>query len=103
MSSTIKTNIKKLKQENKRLESDWNKIDQATDEELEKEIDSDPDAAPVLDEEWFKKAHHMVPSKDRITLRLDHDIISFFKQQGKGYQTRINQVLRAFVEAHKGS
>ncbi len=41
------------------------------------------------------------PSKKQLTLRLDEDIIAFFKQSGKGYQTRMNAALRAYVDAMK--
>ena len=37
-------------------------------------------------------------NKAQITLRLDQDVLDFFRSQGKRYQTRINAVLRAFVE-----
>ena len=40
-----------------------------------------------------------VPSKELISLRIDQDIIAWFKAQGPGYQTRINSVLRAFRDA----
>jgi uncharacterized protein (DUF4415 family) len=36
-----------------------------------------------------------------VTVRLDPDILNWFKRQGAGYQTRINAALRAFVEAHE--
>ena len=39
--------------------------------------------------------------KKQVTLRLDPDILDWFKRQGTGYQTRINAALRAFVEAHE--
>ncbi len=42
-----------------------------------------------------------VENKRQITLRLDSDVIDFFKQSGSRYQTRINRVLRAFVDAHQ--
>lgn len=41
------------------------------------------------------------PDKVAVGIRLDSDVLAFFKDQGPGYQTRINQVLRAFIEAHK--
>lgn len=57
---------------------------------------------PELDEAWFAKATLWTPpSKKQVTLRLDEDIIAFFKESGKGYQTRMNAVLRAFVDAKK--
>lgn len=57
---------------------------------------------PELDEAWFAEAKLWTPpSKKQITLRLDEDVVAFFKESGKGYQTRMNAVLRAFVEAKK--
>ena len=38
--------------------------------------------------------------EDRLSLRLDHDIIAWFKAQGPGYQSRINAVLRAYMRHH---
>ena len=40
-----------------------------------------------------------VSSKTSISLRVDADVLDWFKAQGRGYQTRINAVLRAFKEA----
>lgn len=40
------------------------------------------------------------PVKQQLTLRLDADVIHWFKTQGGGYQTRINQALRRYVEEH---
>src|SRR5260364_33507 len=58
---------------------------------------------PPLSDEWFeqagKRAH--VPLKRPVSLRLDQDIIDYFRKQGRRYQTRINAVLRAYVESQK--
>ena len=43
------------------------------------------------------------PIKRQISSRVDEDVLAFFKAHGARYQTRINAVLRAYVEAHKGS
>jgi len=70
--------------------------------ELENTPDEDIDTSdiPELDEEWFTQAELRLPdTKEQITLRLDASILGFFKEQGKGYQTRINAVLRAYVDA----
>jgi uncharacterized protein (DUF4415 family) len=40
-----------------------------------------------------------LPSKESISLRVDQDVLEWFKAQGPGYQTRINTVLRAFRDA----
>ncbi len=41
------------------------------------------------------------PRKSQLTLRLDSDVLDWFKGQGRGYQTRINALLRAYMEAHR--
>jgi len=41
------------------------------------------------------------PRKTQIALRIDKDVLAWFKAQGKGYQTRINALLRAYMEAHQ--
>lgn len=43
----------------------------------------------------------MKPKKIKVTLSLDKDIIDFFRKGGRGYQTRINDALRAFVQAQQ--
>ena len=40
-------------------------------------------------------------SKEQVTLRLDRDVLRWFRAKGRGYQTRINAVLRAYYETHK--
>jgi uncharacterized protein (DUF4415 family) len=81
--------------------TDWAAVDALTDEDIEKAIAEDPDAAPILDEEWFKRAVVVIPAKTATSIRLDGDVIDWFKSQGKGWQTRMNAVLRAYVMAHK--
>ena len=41
-----------------------------------------------------------VPNKAQVTLRIDQDVLEWFREQGHGYQTRINALLRAYMEAH---
>lgn len=70
-----------------------------TDEQIERAAASDPDTF-IPDAAWMKNARVVVPqAKEVITLRLDPDVLAWFRNNGKGYQTRINAVLRAFVEA----
>ena len=61
---------------------------------------------PEPDEQEFEvdwsKARLVIPEpKKPVSIRLDRDVLEFFKAQGKGYQTRINAVLRAYMEAQK--
>jgi uncharacterized protein (DUF4415 family) len=83
-------------------QTDWDRIRDLSDEEIEQAVEDDPDTA-LLDEEWFEKAQFVVPTaeKKRITIRLDEDIIEHFKREGKGYQSRINAVLKAYVLAQQ--
>jgi len=81
--------------------TDWARVDAMTDEDIERAAADDPDA-PLWTEEDFANARVVWPQgKAPVTLRLDKDILHWFKRQGRGYQTRINAVLRAFVEAQK--
>ncbi|SRR5712691_7766002 len=92
-----------LKQARKmKSRTDWARVAALTDEDIERAVAEDPDAAPFWTEEDWKNARVVWPQgKAPVTLRLDKDIIAWFKGQGRGYQTRINAVLRAFVEAQK--
>lgn len=49
--------------------------------------------------DWVKKVR-LIPPKQQLTLRLDKDVIDFFKDAGAGYQTVMNAVLRAYVDHH---
>ena len=55
-----------------------------------------------LDAEFFRKARVVVPPrKQQLTIRLDTDVLAWLKSQGKGYQSRINAILRAYYDAHR--
>lgn len=79
--------------------SDWAKVDATTEAQLEASIAADPDDDDAAD--WTGAVIGMPPRKQDIHIRIDADVLGWFKQSGKGYQTRINNVLRAFVESRK--
>lgn len=83
--------------------SDWDRVDALSDEEIEQAIADDPDAAPVLDEAFWRNAEILDPrhQKSTITMRVDDDVLDFFKRGGFGYQSRMNAVLRAYVYARR--
>jgi len=57
---------------------------------------------PELDDDFFAEAKLLWPGKKKqITLRLDPDVIEFFKAGGRGYQSSINAALRRYMEAHQ--
>ena len=79
--------------------TDWAKVDSMTEEALEASIAADPDDTHE-DVDWmlgFPGMPHFPQRKKDVHFRLDADLIDWFRSQGRGYQTRINAVLRAFV------
>ena len=65
--------------------------------------DIDTSDIPELTEEFWQNARVRYPSegKERLTVRFDEDMVQWFRSQGRGYQTKMNAVLRSFYEAHK--
>lgn len=72
--------------------------------QLQKMTDNDIDFSDIPEQKQKDWINNVVirglEPKQAITIRLDKDVLDFFKQNGIGYQTRINDVLRAFIEAH---
>lgn len=83
--------------------TDWARVDAMTDEEIERAMRDDPDWKDHMDIDWSKAKMVIPDRKKAISIRLDPDIIDFFQATGKGYQTRINAVLRHFVDEQKRS
>ena len=55
---------------------------------------------PDLDEDFFARAVVLMPKpRASVTVRLDQEVVDWFKSRGKGYQARINALLRAYMEA----
>lgn len=77
--------------------TDWKRLREMTDEEIEQSIADDPDWAEFKDIDW-SKAELVIPAKKKaISIRVDEDVLDFFKKQGAGYQRRINAVLRSYM------
>jgi uncharacterized protein (DUF4415 family)/uncharacterized DUF497 family protein len=84
-----------------RHKMDWARFDAITDAEIEASVRDDPDAPPIVDEDWFAGATLVMPkAKEQISIRLDADILAHFRQYPR-YQTRINAILRAAMEHEK--
>jgi uncharacterized protein (DUF4415 family) len=81
--------------------SNWERAAAMTEEELEAAIASDPDEAGMI-VDWSKGTMVLPEPKAVLNMRVDRDILDYFKHQGKGYQSRINAVLRTFVEHQRG-
>ncbi|MFC5393610.1 BrnA antitoxin family protein [Bosea vestrisii] len=81
--------------------TDWARIDALTDDEIEQAARSDPDWDGLLDIDWSQVEITRPARKQPISIRLDEDVLDFFKRGGTGYQKRINAVLRSYMSASK--
>jgi uncharacterized protein (DUF4415 family) len=81
-----------------RAATNWNKLRRLTPAEIRRGILADPDAHPT-NEAFWKNARVVMPvPKEIVTMRLDADLLRWFRQH-PGYQTRINAILRAYMNA----
>lgn len=81
--------------------TDLRRLQRMTDKDIVRAAKGDPDAA-ILPRGFWKEALLIPPrAKRQVTLRLDAEVLDFFKRTGKGYQTKINRVLKAFVAAQQ--
>jgi uncharacterized protein (DUF4415 family) len=81
--------------------TDWVRFDALTDEEIEAAIADDPDWQEFKDIDWSDAVLVIPPKKKAISIRVDEDVLDFFKRGGEGYQRRINAVLRSFMRSKK--
>ena len=77
------------------------RLDNLTDEEIEQAARSDADTL-LLEECDIASLEVVMPErKQSISLRVDSDVLAYFKSFGKGYQTRMNAVLRTYMQAQQ--
>ncbi len=101
---TVRYSAEEMKSVRARGESrtDWARAGTMTEAELEATIAADPDeAAMVVD--WSQAAAEMPQPKAVLNMRVDRDVLEFFRRDGRGYQTKINAVLRAYVKQMRQS
>ena len=84
----------------KKSQTDWSRVDAMSDEEI------DLSESPEITPEMFARGvvrRGLKPrgKKVQLTLRVDNDVLEWFKARGRGYQTQINALLRAYMDAHK--
>ncbi len=81
--------------------TDWARVRAMTEEEIDRGAESDPDNPPWTEEE-LANARLSLPSSEAkvpLSIRLDPEVVAYFKAGGRGYQSRINAVLRAYVRS----
>ena len=80
--------------------TDWERLDAMKDEDID--LSDMPEITPeMFARAVVRRGLKEPPRKQQVTIRLDSDVLAWFRSQGKGYQTRINALLRAYMEAHK--
>ncbi len=76
--------------------TDWAALDALTDEQIEESTKNDPDWSE--DWNWGEAVFVIPPKKKAISIRVDEDVLDYFKKEGAGYQRRINAVLRSYMQ-----
>jgi uncharacterized protein (DUF4415 family) len=103
---TVRYTPKQIKNKIARGEdrTNWAKVNATTGAKLEASIRGDADDVRG-EPDWTRSVMGLPAPKDHINIRIDHDVLEWFKKNGRGYQTLMNNVLRAFVQSrrHNGS
>src|SRR6185437_6295697 len=84
--------------ERRKGKTDWARVDAMTEEEIEAAIAGDPDWDEFKDIDWSNAVLVMPTKKKAISIRVDEDVLDFFKREGEGYQRRMNAVLRSYMQ-----
>jgi uncharacterized protein (DUF4415 family) len=80
----------------RRIKSNLDKLRKLTDEEIDASIANDPDWSE--DWNWGEAVLIIPPKKKAISIRVDEDVLDYFKKEGSGYQRRMNAVLRSYMQ-----
>ncbi|HAT50913.1 MAG: BrnA antitoxin family protein [Nitrospirae bacterium] len=83
-------------------ETDWDALELLTDDQID--VSDIPPISPEMFANALVRRGIATPAtKRQITLRLDADVLEWFRARGRGYQTQINSILRAYKDAHKAN
>jgi uncharacterized protein (DUF4415 family) len=84
----------------KKSRTDWKRVDALKDSDID--LSDIPEVSPeMFARAIVRRGLKPVSRKAQLTLRVDSDVLDWFRRQGQGYQTKINALLRAYMEAHK--
>ena len=90
----------KKKGPSRKSRTDWDRVDKMQDNEID--MSDNPEVSPeMFAKSIVRKGLKPAKRKTQITLRIDEDVLTWFKKQGPGYQTHINSLLKAYKEAHQ--
>jgi uncharacterized protein (DUF4415 family) len=81
--------------------TDWARLRSQSDADIARAVAADPDAASLAGAAWLRGARIILPErKVPVSIRLDREVVDWFRETGPKYQSRMNAVLRAYVRAH---
>jgi uncharacterized protein (DUF4415 family) len=84
----------------KKSRTDWKRVDALKDKDIDlsdiQEMPPEMFARAIV-----RRGLKPVSRKAQLTLRVDSDVLDWYRKQGQGYQTKINALLRAYMDAHK--
>lgn len=84
----------------RKSETDWKRIDAMKDEDID--LSDNPEVpAEMFARGILRRGLKPIRRKKQLTLRVDSDVVDWYKNQGRGYQTRINSLLRAYMKEHQ--
>ena len=84
----------------KKSRTDWKRVNALKDEDIN--LSDVPEVSPeMFARAIVRRGLKPVSRKAQLTLRLDSDVLEWFRKQGQGYQTKINALLKAYMDAHK--
>ncbi len=81
--------------------TDWVRVDALTEADIERMAENDGENPSSRAEDWADAVVGLPPLKIPVNAKFDADVVDWFKSQGRGYQTRMNAVLRKYMEAHR--
>jgi len=80
--------------------TDWDRLNAMQDEDID--LSDTPEITPeMFAQAVVRRGLKSRTAKQQVTIRLDSDVLEWFRSQGRGYQTKINALLRAYMEAHQ--
>ena len=87
----------------RRGKTDWKRFHNLTDAEIEAGMAKDPVWKESDELDWSAGVIVVPPKKKAISIRVDEDVLDYFKRQGAGYQRRMNAVLRSYMDQTSGT
>ena len=82
-------------------QTDHARLASLTDAQITAAAESDPDSPPLDEAFWQRAVVRMPERKKGVFIRLDPDVLKWFQAHGRGYQTRINAILKSYVQAQQ--